>query len=261
MCGNRKIVLLATCILCVSFLLIACDPPLRYIGENVELMSVALYSVPGLQSDRYDQLIVLDTDQYGRTLFAVLFTASGMIRDNFGECVLGVFVAQGSDESASYFYAERNYMLSLIDAKVPLTEELVQEHFSMDAINALKQQNDWDISPEEVTATAVAVPITVEKSRRLEKGAQKAIEARVGTDIRVEFFRYDNTGKILYFILNVGGKHAYYEWYLAMLDASGNLIEGPDSMVRLDDIPLEDMPATITEFLEKNNWVHITAIE
>ena len=259
--GNRKIVLLVTCILCVSFLLIACDPPLRYIGENVELMAVALYSIPCVDSRRNDQLIVLETDQYGRTLFAVLFTASGMIRDSFDECVLGVFVAQGSDESVSYFYGERNYMLSMIDAEVPLTEELVQKRFSMGAINALKKQNDWDISPEGLPTASVAAPITVEKSRRMEKGAKKAIGASVGTNIRVEFFRYDNTGKVLYFVLNVGGEHAYYEWYLAMLDASGNLIAGSDSMVRLDHIPLEDMPATITEFLQKNNWVHITAIE
>ena len=106
-----------------------------------------------------------------------------------------------------------------------------------------------------------AVSKTLKKYRKMGKEAEKAIEARVGTNTRKVFFKYDDMGKILYFICNIGGEHAYYEWYLAMLDASGNLIAGSDSMVRLDDIPLEDMPATITEFLEKNNWVHITAIE
>jgi len=255
---NKRIRLLVVCILFVSFLLAGCDPPLRYIGENVNLMATALYSIPGLDSHRDDRLIIMDTDQYGRTLFAALLTGSWMVRESYEECILGVFVTQGSNESASYFYSERNYILSFLDAKTPLTEALVNEYYSEDAINALKQQNDWGVAPEDTSIVPVAVPITVEKNQWMEKEAEKAIEAKVGENIRKEFFRFDNTGKALYFVFNIGGKHAYYEWYLAMLDESGNLIDSEDAIIRLDDIKMEDIPNAIADYLQKNNWVHIT---
>ena len=47
------------------------SPIMLYDGEYPELEVVAINSVPGvLRSDMSDQVLVLETDSYGRTLFA-----------------------------------------------------------------------------------------------------------------------------------------------------------------------------------------------
>ena len=51
------------------------SPIMLYDGENPELEVAAINSVPGvLRSDMSDQILVLETDSYGRTLFACKLT-------------------------------------------------------------------------------------------------------------------------------------------------------------------------------------------
>jgi len=256
---TKKLICTVVILLCTSFLLAGClFPTMHYRGEHSELMAAALYSMPGTRTVREDELVVLGSDRYGRTIFAVLLTGSWMIKNSFEEGILGVFVVQGSDESASYIYSEKNYIFTIISKGVSLTDELVKEHFSEDDIVALKQKNDWDVAPEDTMIVPAAVPKTLKKDRKMEKETVEAIEASIGTNTRQLFFKEDDTGKVLYFICNIDGKYAEYEWYLAILDASGNLIDSEDAIIRLDDIKMEDIPNAIADYLQKNNWVHIT---
>lgn len=256
---KKLLCIVVVVLLCISFLLTGClFPRTYYIGEHPELMAVATHSIPGIRSSRDDELIVLDTDQYGRTLFAVLLGNSWMVRKNYDECIVGIFVLQKSDESASYIYSEQNYLWAIISERVLLTDELIEKCFSEDAIEVLKKNNDWNVAPQNASAVLVAVPKSLNKDRNLTEETEKVLEVKVGTNIRTTFFKNDNTGKALYFICNIS---ACYEWYLAMLDESGNLIDSDDAILRLDDMEMENMPNAITEFLQKNNWVHITALQ
>ena len=244
-------------VLSMSILFTGCvawDPLLPYSGESGSLMAVAVHSIPGVRSYAEDQLLIIDQDDYGRILFATLLTGSWMIKDSYNECILSLLVVQRTDDSFSYIYSENNYLITSLNKVVPLTIDLINQHFPEKTVLALKQNNDWNIAPEDAVATTICVPNIVEKNHSLSSKAKRAVTEKIGTNIREEFFRCDQTGNSLYFILNVYGESSKYEWYLIMLDESGCLIDEESAFLRLDNIEMADIPSTIATFMSNNAW-------
>lgn len=255
----KRICFLIACLLFISILLTGCwDPVLRYSGEHMNLMAAAINSIPGVESSAEDQLMMLDTDEYGRTLFAVQLSRICMIRESYEECVLAVLIVQGGDESFSYVYGEQNYLMTILNEKTSLSEELIGDHFPEDKIASLKQRNDWNVAPEEVAARSICVPNTLEKEFGYSSEVDQLVTEIIGTNTRNEFFRQDQTGKLLFFILNINGESAQYEWYMVMIDSSGRLIDGENSYIRLDNIEVEEIADAIAVYMQNNQWKPIT---
>ena len=65
-------------VLCLTLLSsrIPFDPVFRYEGDRADLAATAIYSIPGTESSPYDVMLALETDQYGRTLYACYLSSS-----------------------------------------------------------------------------------------------------------------------------------------------------------------------------------------
>ena len=238
----------------LSGCLVAWDPVFRYEGEHKDLAVTAIYSMPGVESSSEDQILVLEQDAFGRKLFAACLTRTWMIRNSFENCVLAILIMQKSDDSHAYFYGERNYAVTVVGVRADLTPQLVERLFSDDIISELKSSNDWDKKPSDKTNELVKVPLSLEKENRLSSFSKEIIEQKIGSNIRHIFFRQDNSGNEMYFVLHLYGKPINYEWYVIMFNQKGNLTNGNDSILNLDNGNLKELPLILAEFMGNNNW-------
>lgn len=251
-CNRLLCLYLAVCLFCLSGCFVAWDPDFAYRGENTELVATAVYSLLGVESDDEDQITILDRDEYGRVLFAYCAHVPTMVKRSFEECLVAVLIMQKCDDAYVYFYAEQNYLLATHDAKINLEKSSIESFFTDDMISKLKEKNDWGISPEYCSAKMEKAPSSVEKRRTLSKQADKVISAQIGSNYRYAFFREDISGNEIWFILLI--KSEGYQWYVIMLDESGNLTNGDLSILCLDKDHTTEIPGLLQSFMVENKW-------
>ena len=127
-------------LLLAVLILVSCDPPSNvYDGENTALYSVANYSFFGMQTAAFDDVFVLDTDNFGRTLCLVR-TRSWLVEDKYVAILL---VAQSYNESEVAYYEFENILYCFTDYFIP-SEEFMFTIFTCDQITDLKERNDWN---------------------------------------------------------------------------------------------------------------------
>lgn len=238
----------------------------QYEGAHQDCAATAIYSIPGTSSENSDQVLILDTDQYGRTLFAYLQNVSWLtISERGATNVLGLLIMQKSDEHDVYFYGEKNYLFKIIpvdnqteyQAYQELTVELIQRYFSDDDLSALKQANLWNQPLENDTSALSSSPLQLIKGEELSKDTINKLKATIGSNIRYEFLRKDALGRSMYFILNIlppdeNSEIHTHEWYMIMLEPDGSISSNGEAIMQLDRS--NDIPSQILDFRNKYNW-------
>ena len=215
--------------------------------------------MPGVQSETGDELLILDEDDFGRTLYTVCLNRDMMVLDktrSYDWKVLALVITQGSDESYVYFYGEQNYRMLTIPGTAVLTKELVDEHFDETVISQLKQENDWGVPPEETEQEIVKSPNQVDKGVYLPDHQRKMLQEYTGSNLKTDFLRQDQEGRQLYFVLEIRNDPDAYIWYAVIFDPNGELPNGEGDIVQIPS--LDTIHTTIADFLDNHDWNEIT---
>lgn len=267
----RRMLSSITCfimVLSVMLLAVGCDRPLAYFGDRKDLATTTINSIPGFHSTSSDNYLVLDEDEYGRVLFAascpssLLFTYSENERLAAPD-LTAILVMQKADEQYAYFYGEENYLLILTKERPQLSEEVIENLFSKEAVNKLMQDNDWGKPPEHNRRKSVKAQIMVEREHEsIPYRIILDLEKSIGKISVHRLIREDANGNRAYFTVNTSEhdllKGMYQdEWYLILLDAEGNTPNGECSVMRIEQ-DADLLPQSVSSFLEQNNWQEIT---
>ena len=144
---KKRIVIVLCCIL--ACLLFGCsfvtkcgfEPPAAYSGDNMDLYTVAAYSILG--ADSPTKIRIIEKDQYNRILFEVRFWEEGLHSFYFQKPLAhtqlyAYAVSQKSDIDHVYYYEDECW-----------TVFEKAEDFTEAEATALKERNDWDKPIEE----------------------------------------------------------------------------------------------------------------
>ena len=249
--------------LILSFCILAACDIMTYRGENKDLAAATIFSIPGTDVDRDSQFLILDRDQYGRTLFGVFLAYADYHFDdnpigNSQAAVLAIIITQKNDDAYVYFYPEDNYRMRLLSSYLRLNAENVGKYFSDAEINGLKEDNDWGKPPDE-SASSAKVPIVISKESDIPKATIDSINETIGVDLYPELLREDKEGKRVCFSSNkikIDDEQKRYEYYFVLLNSNWELVNGEAGILKIN--ALETMPQELKEFLKANNWVEIT---
>ena len=144
--------------ICVIFLstiallgITACKP-YRYKGDYIELFSVAvnnLFGAKGYQVfesyDFHPFIDVLETDDYGRTLFFFTEDAGGFYGVTDGRAFgTAIFIMQKSDDEFVYFYQDDCYIPYRMPKGLTSIPEDYRDDLPLEQIKTLKERNDWN---------------------------------------------------------------------------------------------------------------------
>ncbi len=145
---NKRIVIVLCCIL--TCLLFSCnfvtkcgiEPPAAYNGDNMDLYTVAAFSILGADSPS-TKIRIIEKDQYNRVLFEVRFWEEGIHSFYFQKPLehaqlYAYAVSQKSDVDHVYYYEDECW-----------TVFEKAEDFTEAEVIALKERNDWDKPIEE----------------------------------------------------------------------------------------------------------------
>ncbi len=115
------------------------DPPsYKYRGDNVAEYAAANYSIFGMKTGEEDKVIVLEKDDYGRTMF-LLRTQSWIVHN---QSIAAILITQSSSDKEVQYYELNNVMYCYTDYFEP-SWELCSSLFSFEQISQLKENNDW----------------------------------------------------------------------------------------------------------------------
>jgi len=236
-----------------SCVLIFRDPIFRYSGEHIDLEAAMIHSVPGVDSRAKNEIAVIETDQYGRKLFASYVPSSILAWGDKSAAVFSLLIVQKTENDKVYFYGEQNYLFEFLPKETVFSTDLVMEYFSEEDIVALKQRNMWNEPFPEFDPNLCSVAVEVEKSEKMTKASLKNIENTLGEkNLRTEFLRKDANGKSMYFVKDPNPDK--YVWYIAMLNEDGTLVNEEKGLLMLDQSG--NISEQILKFRTENGWVN-----
>lgn len=231
--------------------LVAWDPPPTYLGDQRDLATAVLYSIPGMDSGRGDQFYILEKDEYGRILCAAFLEDGKLIKDSFSDIALVILVLQNVDDDSVQFYPEKNYILKLYPESVSFTAENISEYFTEEEIEQIKTANNWDCPNLDEVGACLTVLIPegpgMEKDVFLTDAMENVLESQIGTNFRSSFFREDAQGNQIFYIMNICAS-GEYEWYLAAFNSDGTLLEGGIRKLPMNTATLAE---NVSEYLDK----------
>lgn len=228
------------------------SPIMLYDGEYPELEVVAINSVPGVwRSDMSDQVLVLEKDSYGRTLFVCKLTRVFTYINSTQNGVLAIIISQKTDLETVCYYTEINYDLAFLeDYETLATDELISSHFSEQDIETLKEKNDWNKPLEPDNSRYTKILNVLDKKTYMNKKEEKTVEKNIGSNFNGSFYRTFSSNQSIYFILNINYSDIdEYGWYFIVMDDEGNLPYGEDSIHKVRD--KENLSGEMLEFLDK----------
>ena len=182
---------------CLLLVLCSCDPPtFVYRGENKALYTAASNSVFAMTTNEMDRVLVLEKDDYGRSLYLVRANAC-IASDTF---VAALLISQRDSESDVSYYEYDNVIYRYTDFFSPSETDVISP-FTEDDISKLKEQNDWgkELNFEKMTTKSIC---TSDAYATLVSEAQLNVVRNVlfGSDSNVFFdpmTQYSN-GKAVY---------------------------------------------------------------
>ncbi|MEF9990097.1 MAG: hypothetical protein RR716_06260, partial [Christensenellaceae bacterium] len=135
---SRKILRSMTMIAFAILLLPSCLGLPTYRGGNIALYSLIVDNIPGLVTSRPGNatIEILETDQYGRTLFTYRGDASRY--DGYADTLYIYAICQQVKDKNVYYYEDYFYILA----------DSADSFYSED-INELKKINDWELPIDE----------------------------------------------------------------------------------------------------------------
>lgn len=193
--------------LCLTSILMGCDGPSYYKGDDIDLFSVAVNSLLGVSGyggkGAAPQIKIIEEDSYGRKLFSYL--GDGFVP------TYSLLICQKSNDKYSFYYPDYNF----ISAEYK-SNSIVENIFTTDEINELKYLNDWDKEINENKCVKVEI-ISKKDQPRITKDKENQFELLFNKVARNSgykgndtIFRYatycssDNYGRTLYYAYGVG---------------------------------------------------------
>ena len=124
----------------ILILLLSSCRDTKYIWDDVNLQVATHNAVIGVRGYIDDSLMVLEEDDFGRSLFAYVSVSNNLVQ---GDLLILIIVQKATDE-ITYVYDGINYLYAdLKGYNTHLTKSLVDDYFSDYAIDQLKFDNDW----------------------------------------------------------------------------------------------------------------------
>lgn len=194
--------------------------PYHYKGNHIELFSVAtnnLFGAKGYKvfefADFHPFIDVLETDDYGRTLF--FFTEdTGQLSPTSGSAFgTAIFVMQKSDDEFVYFYQDDCYIPYRMPKELNAVPENYRDDLPKEQIEKLKEHNDWnkEINLEKCTKAEISDRDPSGKLKAsLCEPIIKAYAKQNGYKGNDKLFRYDifcnadSYGRELYYVYGIG---------------------------------------------------------
>ena len=270
------------------------ENPYPYRGEDKELYTAAIYSIPDAEGYMHhgegaynSDIYIWEQDDYGRKLFSYC--------EDYGNQIFALVISQSSDETNVYFYPDINYALTYIDSEYSY-EGATDDHlknktkeFYMESKDELKEKNDWNKPIDK----SKCVSYTITDHKILGENIYSLNEAQCN-EILNEYtktlnfvnpnttpYRYgsilqvDSEGRVLH---EIYGVHSYYDklewnkwdpyardytWYDIILwvitDSNGNYDKENGIMIMYSKANESDRSfvysaGDILEFKNKNGW-------
>lgn len=235
-----------------------------YRGQYSELLTVSLHSLLGVYDSEMNQIEVLQTDDYGRILYA--YSTFPLTAGDPGASVhtwyndesrlIGVLICQFVDSDYVYFYEGCNYLIaeSPIKEEQPLSQ-LVSLFFSEEEIAHLKSKNDWGKSLALHNATTA--PVNEHWEYQQTQAVEKVIETELGEDWRkiycAAYARRDDNAWLFFvrFDRRVDGDELLSPGFLVYVENA----EGEAHVVEIEEVHnLWDYSTQLTLFKQKIAW-------
>lgn len=236
------------------FLFSACEAWDRYASKYVSYQVIANESILGVNGYFYDNNTIIETDDYGRVLYAFLGKSS-----MYNGRVLSLGISQSTTKTHSYFYDGINeiHVPYPSGSKDDIETIQIGNYFNIDRINNLKTANDWnkplvsDHFFEVKFATVKEKPISENILRKVSKQLSENIDS-------YSFLTRDKNGLMLYFMVareydDSIDKYIIGPAYVVMFDKDKNVI--PDTGIQQLDVSLfNDYQEFLNTFKRANGW-------
>lgn len=250
-------------IICLLLMLTACDKQNEYYSNDIDLHSIAINSLLGVYTRESDQVQVLETDDFGRKLFA--FNAYTFNHTEEGGRILAVLVSQKTKDDKAYFYDNVDCLYcpapspSSYKKFKEQTEQIVKSYFTDEQISSLKEANDWDKPLDSAKFFEIKAD-SFKKDTVSELKRHKAF-LMVGSDAeykrcRMEALTTDKNGKSIYFVrtahsANEDDKNYIITTYAFMFDKNGN-VDSSKGIMAIKDV--WDYSEQLAAFKAANDW-------
>ena len=184
----------------VSFFLNSCDPNHHiYEGSNPELAFLAVHSMLGSYISRDDQLLIIEEDSQGRTLFA--YECNSFLCEHAGSNkVLAVCVSQYCSNNEVSFLINQNVKYVFLDKKQKLTIDLVKYYFNDSELESLKNDNNWNLAIENISVFTMKTDKALFDSMDME--ISESLHNQFGNDIQYAVMVY-NTETAICFVRKI----------------------------------------------------------
>ena len=211
------VIVLSTVALCG----IAACKPYRYKGNHIELFTVAtnnLFGAKGYQVfesyDFHPFIDILETDDYGRTLFFFTEDSGGFYGVTNGSAFgTAIFIMQKSDDKYVYYYQDDCYIPYRMPKGLTSIPEEYRDELPKEEIATLKERNDWNSEMDLEKCTKAKISdqdpsgkLTASKCEPIIKAYAKQ-NGYKGNDtlFRYEIFcNADSYGRELYYVYGIG---------------------------------------------------------
>ncbi|MEG0578176.1 MAG: hypothetical protein RR500_10030, partial [Bacilli bacterium] len=210
------------------------------------LYSLIVDNIPGLVTSRPGNatIEILETDQYGRTLFTYRGDASRY--DGYADTLYIYAICQQVKDKNVYYYEDYFYILA----------DSADSFYSED-INELKKINDWQLPIDESK-----MAILHESSASVSSKVKEIFDSKhnpTNSEINIDFIGEDKNGESAYFISafrteekNANKNEIIFDGnYLMILDKEGEYDKN-NYLIRIDDI--YNYQPELHELKIKNGW-------
>lgn len=256
----KKWIPIFLCLLCVAaiacYLFLPHGPENSYQGPYPMLHEALQRSVPGIRDEASDQVMLLETDGFGRTLYAFLgdsdmapYLSRNPLREMDSYRLVVLAVAQTYDGSSVSFYEDRNYIFryikddSISGHPAEAAQTFANQVFGREGIAGLKEDNDWGrpLSP------ASCWYLTSKTEPPFTGPRLTSIFSPLAGNFRTSFLNMDSKGNSIYFLENRDSE----KLYLVFVTPYGAIPES--GIVQLWDV--RDYGAALAQLKSENGWV------
>jgi hypothetical protein len=217
---------------------------------------VARSSLLGVSGALSDEILILETDDYGREFFAY----RGYSKIDDGD-IVAIVISQKTTSQKDNYYDGINIRI-LEDATDPsqeLTRSFISENFTQSQINQLKFENDWNLPIKK--DHLFEAKVSRNKIDTVSIKNQKSTFGKVSADFDDSgsiLLSQDKNGLSLYYMVGVKYDYTakvfiYDPSYLVMFDKDGNDIPGT-GMMKLDGLQMNDYLEGLNAFKFANGW-------
>ncbi|MHB1453659.1 MAG: hypothetical protein ACYCYM_06880 [Saccharofermentanales bacterium] len=247
--------------LCLLILLLsACENQYEYRNNDVDLYTIAVNSLLGAAVYESDKILNLETDDFGRKLFAYEgFTCNGTSENGR---IFAVLVSQKTTDTEAYFYDNVNFLycgISSANQYKVLTKQQVRNCFTDEQIASLKAYNDWNSPLDE--SRFFTVKIQSRKTDTVPKNKLKRSFLMIAAENEYEnsnklLLTTDKNRKSIYCIrvkpeYATRGDYIFLKSYVMLFDEKGN-VDAEKGIMEIENV--WNYQEQLLSFKTANDW-------